>query len=79
MNDSSHKITVFSKQNLVSTVALFYIFTTLLCSLIEDIWVFISAFAFSFWIYHISCTLWKTPLHTCEGLRVKNKSNILIL
>ena len=29
MNDSSHKITVFSKQNLVRTVALFYIFTTI--------------------------------------------------
>ena len=44
----------------------------------EDSWIFISVFPFNLSQYHTLCSLWKTPVYTCEKMRMKKAHNIFM-
>lgn len=48
-------------------------------ALTEDSWILRSASAFILLRYHMSCSLWKTPLYTLEKMKFKKANHIIEL
>lgn len=67
----------YLQTNLVRKVALFHTLQiSLMPGSIEDTSILISASTFNLLQHHISCSLWKTLLYTCEGMRMENTNSI---
>lgn len=68
----------FSKQKNFQRYCFTFLQIYLLSDLLEDSGILRFASPSSLLCFHTSYALWKTPLDTCERVRVKQENNILV-